>query len=167
MSNSGSALSSNYFAAPAWRKFWRALARTRCLPLFALTLACLVIREQFPFSNFPMYATFSSHTFYVYLADGAGRPLPAIATIGMSTPTLKKVYVSEIQKERDRLHLGHKNLDAEQQRAVGERLLARLRNSSPQAESATARGGLSLYEVTIDLRHGQFEKRTEKIAAIP
>ncbi len=158
MNNSGSGVASNHFGIGRLRTW---LTQTRSLPLFLITAACLLVQEQFPFSNFPMYSSFSSHTFYVYLADESGRPIPSQTTTGMSTPTLKKVYVTEMRKETQRLHLGKKKLSPEQKAIVGQRLLTSLRTST------NAPNGLSLYEVSVDQHGGNFEKQTVRVAAIP
>lgn len=158
MNNSGTGVASNHFGIGS---LWNRLARTRCLPLFALTTACLVLQEQFPFSNFPMYSSFSSHTFYVYLADGNGRPIPALTSLGMSTATLKKIYATELRKETQRLLLGKRKLSPQEKAVVGQRVLNGLKLS------ATAPNELILYEVNIDQRGGRFDKQTTPVASIP
>ncbi len=65
--------------------------------MWLLTLICLVVEEQYPFSNFPMYSSFGDRTYYIYLADGAGQPLATKPTAGMTTPTLKKVFDGELR----------------------------------------------------------------------
>lgn len=148
--------------AAALRRF---LSRLWWKPLLLLTAASLLIQEQYPFSDFPMYSSFGPTTYYLYLADGAGAPIPALTTVGMSTTTLKKIFATEIRKERERLPARPKRLTPEQKQAVGERLLAKLK-ASPVAQR---RGGkvpavLRLYEVNISLAGGRFEKETALIA---
>lgn len=133
--------------------------------MLLLTAGCLLIEEQFPFSNFPMYSSFGPTTYYLYIADGAAAPIATLTTLGMSTPTLKKVFSTEMRKERARLGTRAKQLTPEQKEAVGERLLARLRTSP----AALQRGGeippvLRLYEVNISLARGRFDKQTVLIA---
>ncbi len=145
-------------AAVVWTRF-------RWKPMLIFTTACLLIGEQYPFSNFPMYSSFGSSTYYLYLADGMGAPVASLETIGMSTPTLKKVFSTEMRKERERLQIRAGELTPEQKQLVGERLLARLKNSP----AARQRGGpkpeiLRLYEVNISVRGGRFEKQTELVA---
>ncbi len=144
----------------------RFIAQTHCQPLLILTAACLIVGEQYPLSNFPMYSSFGSKTFYLYLADGAGQPIACASAVGISTATLKKVFVSEMKRDQTRLHLGSKTLNAEQKRLVGERVLERLRGSPAAQKTAPAPGGLRLYQVDIALRDGRFEKRTEMIAEL-
>ena len=138
------------------------LRRSSLKPMLLLTLGCLVIKEQYPFSNFPMYSSFGESTYYVHLADTAGKPLPTQSTLGVSTPTLKKVYQTELRKEQRRLQLKSGKLGLEEKRVVGERLLGRLK----AAPAARRKGPLRLYEVNISLRNGRIEKDAVLVAEV-
>ena len=145
----------------------RSLSARGCTPMLLLTAACLLVQEQYPFSNFPMYSSFSHKTFYVYLADGTGAPIAAKNTIGINTPTLKKIYVSETRRERERRPGRSKQLTDEQKQTAGERLLARLRSSPAVRErNLEFPSGLRLYEVTISMAGGRFDKQTKLIAEV-
>ncbi len=63
--------------------------RTRCKCLLVMALLCLVLRENYPFSNFPMYSSFSSRTYYLYLTDAEGQALRT-REFGLSSSGLKK-----------------------------------------------------------------------------
>jgi hypothetical protein len=134
-------------------------------PLLVLTAASLLIQEQYPFSDFPMYSTFGPKTYYLYLADGAGVPIPVLTVLGMRTTTLKKVFATEIRKEREHFPARPKRLTPAQKQAVGERLLARLK-ASPAAKKRGRKvpNVLRLYEVNISLVEGHLDKQTELIA---
>ena len=88
-----------------WQALLRALRdwlrRTRCKYLLVLTLLCLVLRENYPFSHFPMFSSFSSRSYYIYLADAEGRALKT-REFGLSNSTLKKIFDRYRRKE-----LGH------------------------------------------------------------
>lgn len=176
MNNSGSGVSGNPFGTAAGfsgrlkhlaSRLLRFFRATRCQPLLLITAACLLLREQYPLSNFPMYSSFGAHTFYIYLADGTGRPIASLPAVGMSTATMKKVYVTEMRKERDRLGLRAKKLTVEEKRPVGERLLTKLKNSPAVRQRGSAfPGGLRLYEVEIAMRERRFEKETSLVAEV-
>ena len=131
------------------------------MPLIVLTAACLLIEEEYPFSNFPMYSSFSRETDYVFLATETDRPLPSFQTIGISTATLKKMFKSELRiARRER----GKSADlAESKRTAAERLLARFR----AADQAGAIGDLPpivrLYEVQIRLADSRITKETKLV----
>ncbi len=85
---------------------------TRFKWLLLTVLLCLGVRENYPFSNFPMYSRFANHTYFLYLTNRQGRPV-ATPRYGLSTTTLDKIFDryrrSELKKlqnagpERDRL----------------------------------------------------------------
>ena len=145
----------------------RSLARARCGLLIGLTVACLVIKEQYPFSNFPMYSSFTNRTYYVHLADGNDQPLPSIPTIGMSTPTLKKVYDGEVRRQTRQLQIRRQQLTPEQKQAIGGPILERLKNTAnAHAPGQPIPDVLRLYQVDIELTDGRFEKRRTLIAEL-
>ena len=67
------------------------LRTTRCKWLLLVTVLCLVLRENYPFSHFPMYSSFSDETYFLYLTDVAGQPI-ATTRLGLSSSTLKKIF---------------------------------------------------------------------------
>ena len=174
MNNSGTGLVGNHFgnggnAGGGVRHFvgavGRFLARTRCKPLLVIAAACLIVQEQYPLSTFPMYSSFGPSTYYLYLADGTGKPVACFPTLGMSTATLKKVFSNEMRKEGQRMRPRVKRLSAEQKQIVGERLLLRLRDApAARLRGAPAPNGLRLYEVDIALRKSRFNKETILVA---
>ncbi len=133
--------------------------------MLTLTAACLVIGEQFPFSDFPMYSSFRRTTYYVYLADEAARPLPTIDTVGMMTPMLMKLYDTELRREITRLKSSRLSMSTEQKRPVGERTLKRLKATRERNGGAPV-GPLRLYEVNISIVESQLNKRTDLIAEV-
>ena len=133
--------------------------------MLTLTAACLVIGEQFPFSDFPMYSSFRRTTYYVYLADEAARPLPTIDTVGIMTPMLMKMYDIELRREIARLKSSRLLMSTEQKRPVGERILQRLKTMQEQNGGASV-GALRLYEVNISVVESQLNKRTDLIAEV-
>lgn len=135
--------------------------------MLLIAAACLLLREEFPFSHFPMYSSFGRTTYYVYVADGADRPLPTVKTFGVSTPTLKKMYESEVRKEMKHTAASRQGLAIELRRPAGQRILHRLLNSPRVRRSGnTPPVGLRLYEVRISLERREFQKRSELIAEL-
>lgn len=80
-------LASSSAAARGW------LRRTRCKWLLVLTLLCLVLRENYPFSNFPMYASFSHKTYYLRLTNARGAEIPT-QPFAISNSGLRKIFDS-------------------------------------------------------------------------
>lgn len=69
----------------AW---WR---QTRCKWFVIMTVLCLGLRENYPFSNFPMYSSFSHHTYFLYLTDARGDTIKT-RQLGLSSSALKKIF---------------------------------------------------------------------------
>lgn len=140
------------------------IRRTETQPLLLVTAACLLIGERYPFSNFPMYSSFSDSTYYVYLTDAADQPLSTYAAIGVSTATLKKMYESALRAEMRRLRVKRKQVTDEQRQALGERFLAELLSSRGEQNATRPRDTLRLYEVRVRLADQQLQKETRLIA---
>ena len=139
-----------------------------CSLLVALAALCLVLREQYPFSHFPMYSSFGDNTYYVHLADGTGTPLPTLHVAGMMTAMLKKMYDSELRKEVERHRSSRRRLTTEQKRVVGDRVLAALNSSLwMQQQRPEFQRPLLIYEVNVSSVRGRFEKQSELIAEAP
>jgi hypothetical protein len=152
--------------AESLQRAWRFLLGTRLKPLLVLAAVCLTVREQYPFSHFPMYSSFSKSTYYVYLTDGAGQPVATLPTVGMSTPTLKKVFDSELRNER-RLRSDGKDLGVQQRQEVARRVLERLKNSAAARDSTAGYpAAMRLYQVTIKLAQGRYDKETILLAEL-
>ena len=110
----------NFKSAPGSALAW--LRRTRGPCLLVMALLCLVLRENYPFSNFPMYSSFSSRTYYLYLADARGRPIKT-REFGLSTSGLKKIFDRYRRIELEHLeHPGRERVALAEQ-AAGESLL--------------------------------------------
>ncbi len=147
------------------RNAGRWIVRTETQPLLIVTAACLLIAEQYPFSNFPMYSSFGESTYYVYLADGSGRPLSTYGTIGSSTAMFKKMYESAMRAETRKLGVSRKHLTDEQWQTIGARLLSELRSSpGALASGKPIPDVLRLYEVQVHLADGQLKKETRLVA---
>ncbi len=66
-----------------------------------MVLLCLVLRENYPFSHFPMYSSFSNHTYFLYLTNAAGQPISTVR-FGLSSSTLKKIFDRQWREELHR-----------------------------------------------------------------
>ena len=67
------------------------LSRTRCKWLLVMTVLCLALRENYPFSNFPMYSSFSQRTYFLYLTNAQGNPI-SMRKYGLPNSVLKKIF---------------------------------------------------------------------------
>ena len=68
-----------------------------------LTGIALVVGEQYPLSDYPMYSQFKGEEYYLYITDGSGDPIPCKA-FHTSAPKLKKRFKKHLKalaKEED------------------------------------------------------------------
>ncbi len=85
-------------------KRWLEMAKRLPAPgLIVATVLCLLLQENYPFSDFPMYSSFASNSSYVFVSDREGEPLPVESLAGVRTSKLKKIFMSHLRDHREAL----------------------------------------------------------------
>lgn len=133
-----------------------------------ITLLCLLLKENFPFTHYPMYSNFEDQTYYVWLGDGEGEPIPIQNTTGIRLGRIKKIYNTGLLEAREQAgaKFGKKprkrHLSPAQRRAPAEQTLRWIYDSSsPQARTALrAAAPLSLYHVDIRIEENRVVETT-------
>lgn len=92
-------------------------------------LLSLIIKEQYPFSNFPMYSGWSHRTHYFYIADEDG-PIQAKTVFKVSVPRMKKLYGGIIDEMEE--NKSYHEFTDEDFAAAGQKLLEELRLNVPK-----------------------------------
>ncbi len=87
-----------------------------------MTLLCLLLRENYPFSHFPMYASFSRKSYYLYLADSKGDEIPT-RPFAISNSSLRKIYDSDYRIARKRFATSGSEHVSLAENAAGQALL--------------------------------------------
>lgn len=64
--------------------------------MLVLVLALYLIREQFPFSNFPMYSNISEEADVTFVTDQNDKPIAMKGLFKTSSGTSKKMYKKEL-----------------------------------------------------------------------
>ena len=136
------------------------LRKSRFGVLLTFTVFCLVIGEQYPFSSFPMYSSFSHDTYYIYLAGRFDRPIAAQLKLGVSTARMKKIYDSQLRKDARRLKKPIREMSASDRANAADYLLSYLRKV-PRAK--TLLPGLRIYDVGLFLKKGRIEKESRLV----
>jgi len=135
--------------------------------MLSLCGSAFFVGEQYPVTRFPMYDKFPDHTFYVYVADKNGDPIPVHDLTGINTSKLKKPYDKELNKTRKRLKKRKKELSVEDRREAGETALRKLYESAPAAgqEKLKAMAPIRLRHVWIFSEEGKSaEQPAEEVA---
>lgn len=87
-----------------------------CVLVIALSL---ILKENYPFSNFPMYSSFSDHTFFVYIADANDQPIAIEVLTAIRTGRLKKVYDSQLRSVSKKLGKRKREINVEERHDIG------------------------------------------------
>ena len=132
----------------SWRSIFSSFALWPFVLVLALCGSAFFIGEQYPVTRFPMYDKFPDHTYYVYVADKNGEPIPVHDLTGINTSKLKKPYDKELNVIRKKLKKRKLELDVEERREAGETALRQLYNSAPEAGQTKLRS-----MAPIQLRH--------------
>jgi hypothetical protein len=138
------------------------LKRTRFKCLLVMTLLCLGLRENYPFSNFPMFSSFYGHTYLLYLTDAQGTAVSS-RRLGLQTSALKKIFDTQRRAELKKTSGPWKARGALVEHMAGEALLRYIdRQGSVQPQIRNLLHGLRVQYVTIRLEGHDlvFEKRT-------
>jgi len=133
------------------------------------------VKEQFPFSHFPMYESFSDYSFIVYIADKNGDPIPVQTITRFKISEIKKIFNAEQKAERKRLEKegvkidGYQFMTKEQRHSAGVATLESLyKNCKPEGmQTLREMAPLQLYYVHLRMGEDGFEEKEEFIAELP
>ncbi len=153
-------------------RYWRMIPLKTAL---LVAVVCFAVRENFPFSHFPMYSSFSDYSYFIYFADAKGEPVPILDLTGHKTSGLKKIYDDQLKKERDSLEdegveiKGLQFMTREQRKPVGEYTLQYVYDNAKKDRKAAldARRPLRLYQMHLRCVDGETVEESELIAELP
>lgn len=112
-------------------------------PLLVYLVLTQVLRENYPFSHYPMYSKPNSESLDIqYLADGEGKPLPVVWFTGITPSKLSKLM-------GDRLKTRKNNKDA----ALDVLAFIRIQNSSRRGRLLPDK--IKLMETSIAIQSGR------------
>lgn len=127
-----------------------------------------IVKEQYPFSDFPMYSHLDDESDVLYVTDQADNVLPMEKLFGTGTSTQKKVFMTELKsicnpKKRDTRDA----LPEEKQQAgsqLMDKLMPRLKREKLAAMSTTATS-LRIYYKVYTLDAGNISSGTSQLVA--
>lgn len=143
------------------------LRQTRCEWLLVMTILCLGLRENYPFSNFPMYSSFNNRTYYLYLTDANGA---AIRTkeFGLSSSALKKIFDRYRRQELGRFQDAGQDRVQLAEASAGQLLLRYLDGlSAGRPKAAAMLAGLRVQHVRVSQRDDALNLETHVVAQNP
>ncbi len=130
-----------------------------------LTVAFLLIGEQFPFSYFPMYSSFDPRTEYYFVADESGNPLACVEVFGTSTANVKKMYRTRLRELISKR--GAKEADATliEREVIGREMLVYLRGLGERSGREMPDDTILLKRVVVERIDSGEIKRSESTVA--
>lgn len=145
--------------------------RAAGLPIWfclAVTGMCLLAKEFYPFSHFPMYSRNAPGTFCLYVSDANDRVLFTLPEFGTLSSVLKKMYNGKIQKYKvDGLIKRYSELTPELIQLAGGAVLQWLLEERKKAGKPDLPGVVRLMQEEYRLREGKIVKETSRLAEIP
>ena len=124
----------------------------------------LLVEENFPFSNWPMYSDFNPESGYVYVVNARNEPV-AIISFSETAARLRKQFERERKAARKRVHLAQKPKSGEEvDEEAGTRLLQRLaRRLSPEERASVE--SLGLISARVKMNEQRVVKTSERLVA--
>jgi hypothetical protein len=146
-------------------RFWTGYG-SRLTVFLTITLLCLILRENYPFSDFRMYSGFGRKSYVIYLADAAGRPLPT-NRFGLASSTLKKIFNSI--RSRQFARLGKEEMRTNDLDKIAAFGLLHYLNELPavRARQGTVLRGVQVRRINIAWNAGRISCSTETLAQRP
>ena len=143
---------------------WYRLALHTPLTTLAIFVAVsLVLRENYPFSHFPMYSSPKAPRAYYLVTNSEEQPLPISTLTGVTPPKIGKIHWRKSREQEVAARkLGKSHSGSDHQ--AGREICAMLR------EQAAVRGqnlpqGLRLFRVEIQYDRGVIKERKELLFA--
>jgi hypothetical protein len=145
------------------------LAHFRLKTFVVVLVICWVVKDNYPFSHFPMYDKFPDHTFYIFLKDGEDKPVPLQVVTGTRTSTFKKPYDKALNRVRKDLKKRKRELTVAERESSGLDALTQLYNNAPDEVKRKLEelSPLRLYHAEVDMtEEGIVEREPELIAEL-
>ncbi len=142
--------------------WYRHVFHTPLTTLAIFVAVSLILKENYPFSHFPMYSSPTAPRFYYMVTDSGGQPLPISTLTGVTPPKIGKMHWRKSQ-EREAARKAEKHEPGGHEE-VGREICAMLR------QQAARRGqilppGLQLFRVEIQCHDGRIRETQELLFA--
>ena len=131
----------------------------------AMVVALFVIKEQFPFSNFPMYSNFDTEADVVYIADQKGSPVSMDAVFRSGSSTAKKAYKKELGKLTQPSKRDTKEATASERAAAGKIVLGDWYSNMRKERLPAGTTAIRIYRRTFELKNGKLSDDTPELLA--
>jgi hypothetical protein len=132
--------------------------------LAAFCVASLLIKENYPFSNYPMYSDPDSYAHVYFLADAEEKPLPMYDLTFVTSPNLGKILRRRQQDRAKKLNISFKKLPEAENQVIGKDMVSYLRAQSKYlGTEAQMPPVLKIMRITLEFENGKVVERPEVI----
>jgi hypothetical protein len=144
--------------------FLRLVRSSKLFWVFVIVIGLQIVGEVFPFSRFPMYASFDDEATVIYVTDASGEPLPIRRLFQTQSSNAKKIYKSELRALSRAKGLTLDRVNPELKQAAAETTLSRLWSRRTDAARQVAQP-IELWQATLSISGREFVRSDEKLAA--
>jgi hypothetical protein len=145
-----------------WRSLGTLLLRVPFREVWLSVALLLIIGENYPFSNFPMYSSLEDEAVYFVVLNGRGEMLPYVTTFRSRSTYVPKA----LKAERRKLEKEGVSSDAALEQAGKNVLQALIQKAEPQKRAGLLRDGLRLIEVRISVKDARLKEEETRVAEI-
>ena len=136
--------------------------------LAAFCALSLAVKENYPFSHYPMYSDPDPVAHYYHLADAEGRALPIYELTSVTSPNLGKIYRQRSQARAKELGVSVTALPAAAREEIGRELAAYLREQARFLKMESRLPAvLRIMRTAISFENDQLVERPEVLYAGP
>ena len=133
--------------------------------MLVLVVALYVIKDQFPFSNFPMYSNFDTEADVVFIADQKGDPVSMDDVFRSGSSTAKKAYKKELGKIVSPTKRDSKQSTPDERKAAGAIVLGDWHANMRRDRLPAGTTAIRLYRRTFELKDGKLGDSTPELLA--
>ncbi|HEY5812972.1 MAG TPA: hypothetical protein VIT23_10010 [Terrimicrobiaceae bacterium] len=137
--------------------WYRILLHTPLTSLIVFVVVSLILRENYPFSHFPMYSSPSAKRYYFMVTDAAGQALPIASVSGITPPKIGKIHFKKSQTYEAKARKADPQGMPGQEETIGREICDMLREQAVKRGQTLAQG-LQLYRVEIQYVDGQIKE---------
>lgn len=142
----------------------RLLWHTPLTALVVFVLVCLIAKENFPFSHFPMYSRPGAERGYFLVTDGGGQPIPVQNLTGVTASHVGKAYRTKSKEFGRKTHPLSTQSRTDRDRIVGMEVFQMLREQSANRGKDLPEK-LQLHLVEIRFEHGEIKENKRVLFA--
>lgn len=146
----------------AWRLSGRLLLRIPFREVWLSVALLLIVGENYPFSNFPMYSNLEEESVYFVVENGRGEMLPYVTNFRSRSTYVPKA----LKAERRKLEQSGMSAEAALTQAGKNVLLYLVERAEPQKRGEFLRNGLRLIEVRISVEDSRLKEDETVVAEI-